>query len=77
METIMRLTSLSSPPVGGSVLRFTSLRCYGQHFIIISHMTQGYMNTRVESKNAILSFTLTQIFGDKMNLARILTDIPD
>jgi hypothetical protein len=34
-------------------------------------MTQGYMNTRVESKNTILFTTLSQIFGDKMNLARI------
>jgi hypothetical protein len=29
------------------------------------------MNTRVESKNSILFATLSQIFGDKMNLARI------
>lgn len=29
------------------------------------------MNTRVESKNSILFSTLSQIFGDKMNLARI------
>ncbi len=34
-------------------------------------MTQGYMNTRVENKNTILFSTLSQIFGDKMNLARI------
>src|ERR1035437_1132875 len=34
-------------------------------------MTPGYMNTRVESKNSILFTTLSQIFGDKMNLARI------
>jgi hypothetical protein len=34
-------------------------------------MTQGYMNTRVENKNTILFATLSQIFGDKMNLARI------
>jgi hypothetical protein len=29
------------------------------------------MNTRVESKNTILFATLSQVFGDKMNLARI------
>jgi len=34
-------------------------------------MTPRYMNTRVESKNTILFATLTSIFGDKMNLARI------
>ena len=34
-------------------------------------MTPGYMNTRVESKNSILLSTLSQVFGDKMNLARI------
>jgi hypothetical protein len=34
-------------------------------------MTQGYMDTRVESKNTILFSTLSKIFGDKMNLARI------
>jgi len=34
-------------------------------------MTPGHMNTRVESKNSILFATLSQIFGDKMNLARI------
>jgi dTDP-D-glucose 4,6-dehydratase len=34
-------------------------------------MTQGYKNTRVENKNTILFKTLSQIFGDKMNLARI------
>ena len=34
-------------------------------------MTPGYMNTRVESKNSILFSTLSQIFGNKMNLARI------
>src|SRR5665648_405472 len=34
-------------------------------------MTPRYMNTRVESKNSILFSTLSQIFGDKMNLARI------
>jgi len=34
-------------------------------------MTPGHMNTRVESKNSILFTTLSQIFGDKMNLARI------
>jgi hypothetical protein len=34
-------------------------------------MTQGYINTRAESKNTILFATLSQIFGDKMNLARI------
>ena len=34
-------------------------------------MASRYMNTRVESKNTILFKTLTQIFGDKMNLARI------
>jgi len=34
-------------------------------------MTPGHMNTRVESKNSILFSTLSQIFGDKMNLARI------
>jgi len=34
-------------------------------------MTQGYMDTRVESKNTILFATLSKVFGDKMNLARI------
>ncbi len=34
-------------------------------------MTTRYMNTRIESKNTILFATLTSIFGDKMNLARI------
>ena len=34
-------------------------------------MASRYMNTRVESKNTILFTTLSQIFGDKMNLARI------
>jgi hypothetical protein len=34
-------------------------------------MTPGYMNTRVESKNSILLSTLSQVFSDKMNLARI------
>jgi hypothetical protein len=34
-------------------------------------MPQGYMNTRVENKNTILFKTLSQIFGNKMNLARI------
>jgi hypothetical protein len=34
-------------------------------------MTPRDMNTRVESKNSILFTTLSQIFGDKMNLARI------
>jgi len=34
-------------------------------------MASRYMNTRVESKNTILFKTLSQIFGDKMNLARI------
>jgi hypothetical protein len=34
-------------------------------------MTPGCMNTRVESKNSILLSTLSQVFGDKMNLARI------
>ena len=34
-------------------------------------MTPGFMNTRVESKNSILFTTLSQLFGDKMNLARI------
>jgi hypothetical protein len=34
-------------------------------------MTPGHMNIRVESKNSILFATLSQIFGDKMNLARI------
>jgi len=34
-------------------------------------MTPGHVNTRVESKNSILFTTLSQIFGDKMNLARI------
>jgi len=34
-------------------------------------MTLGYTNTRVESKNTILFATLSQVFGDKMNLARI------
>jgi hypothetical protein len=34
-------------------------------------MTQRSMDTRVENKNTILFATLSQIFGDKMNLARI------
>jgi len=29
------------------------------------------MNIRIENKNSILLDTLSQIFGDKMNLARI------
>jgi len=38
---------------------------------IPTSMTPGYMNTRAESKNTILFATLSSIFGDKMNLARI------
>lgn len=34
-------------------------------------MTSRYMNTRDEDKNSILFETLVQIFGNKMNLARI------
>jgi hypothetical protein len=34
-------------------------------------MNPRYTNPRAESKNSILFETLTQIFGDKMNLARI------
>ncbi len=34
-------------------------------------MHPRYTNPRAESKNSILFETLTQIFGDKMNLARI------
>jgi hypothetical protein len=34
-------------------------------------MTPRYTNTRVESKNSVLLSTLSQVFGDKMNLARI------
>ncbi len=34
-------------------------------------MTSRYMDIRVESKNTILFATLSKIFGDKMNLARI------
>jgi hypothetical protein len=34
-------------------------------------MSQRYKTTRVESKNTILFATLSKIFGDKMNLARI------
>jgi hypothetical protein len=34
-------------------------------------MTPRHTNTRVKSKNSILFETLTHIFGDKMNLARI------
>ena len=34
-------------------------------------MTPRDKNTRDESKNSILFTTLSQIFGDKMNLARI------
>lgn len=34
-------------------------------------MTPRYKNTRVGSKNTILFATLSSIFGDKMNLARI------
>ncbi len=35
------------------------------------HLKLRYMNTKVESKNSILFTTLSQIFGDNMNLARI------
>ena len=34
-------------------------------------MAQRYMNTKIESKNTILSSILTEVFGEKMNLARI------
>ena len=34
-------------------------------------MAHRYMDTRAENKNTILFATLSQIFGDKMNLARI------
>jgi hypothetical protein len=34
-------------------------------------MTPRYTNTRDESKNSILFKTLSEVFGDKMNLARI------
>ncbi len=34
-------------------------------------MAQGYMNIKAENKNTILFKTLSQIFGDKMNLVRI------
>ncbi|MEZ5198959.1 MAG: IS4 family transposase [Bacteroidales bacterium] len=34
-------------------------------------MTPRYLNTKAESKNTILFATLSSIFGDKMNLARI------
>lgn len=34
-------------------------------------MTPTNMNTRIENKNSILLSTLSQIFGNKMNLARI------
>ena len=38
---------------------------------IMDTNTQKYMDTRAENKNTILFATLSQIFGDKMNLARI------
>lgn len=38
---------------------------------ILAGMTPRYMNTSIESKNSILLSTLSEIFGDKMNLARI------
>ena len=34
-------------------------------------MSSRYMNTSIESKNSILFSTLSEVFGDKMNLARI------
>ncbi len=34
-------------------------------------MAPRYMNTSIESKNSILLSTLSEVFGDKMNLARI------
>ncbi len=34
-------------------------------------MSQRYMNTSIEIKNNILTSTLSEIFGNKMNLARI------
>jgi len=34
-------------------------------------MTPRCLNTRVDSKNSILLATLSEVFGDKMNLARI------
>ena len=38
---------------------------------ILAGMAPRYMNTSIESKNSILLSTLSEIFGDKMNLARI------
>ena len=38
---------------------------------ILPGMASRYMNTSIESKNSILLSTLIDIFGDKMNLARI------
>jgi hypothetical protein len=37
---------------------------------ILVGMTPRYMNTSIESKNSILLSTLSEIFWDKMNLAR-------
>ena len=38
---------------------------------ILPGMSSRYMNTSIESKNSILLSTLSEVFGDKMNLARI------
>lgn len=38
---------------------------------ILAGMAPRYMNTSIESKNSILLSTLSEVFGDKMNLARI------
>ena len=38
---------------------------------ILPGMPSRYMNTSIESKNSILLSTLSEVFGDKMNLARI------
>jgi hypothetical protein len=36
---------------------------------ILAGMAPRYMNTSIESKNSILLSTLSEVFGDKMNLA--------
>lgn len=38
---------------------------------ILAGMSSRYMNTSTESKNSILLSTLSEVFGDNMNLARI------
>jgi len=52
------------------------INCFNVLIFSILHeipprMSVRYMNTKTESKNSILVSTLIDIFGDKMNLARI------